>query len=101
MKPIRPIRSVAVAVFLILTVSEAYAQSLSPRQLKRFKRVRHILQPLDDKSNEEAQSELIIMNPVEGHLRLQEIMAGTYRDLVGEFQINTALGRRQIGRAHV
>ncbi|MCA9402484.1 MAG: hypothetical protein KC897_01770 [Candidatus Omnitrophica bacterium] len=95
MKPISSLMAIALYLFVSAGPSQAEYE-LSPRQLQRFDRVRHILQPLDDKNREEARFELIGMKPVEGHLRLQEIMAGTYQDLVGEFQINTALGRRQL-----
>ncbi len=71
-------------------------QQLSPRQIQRFQRVRAILQPVDGREQAEALAALTAMRPLEGHLRIQEIIAGTYSDLTSEFEIRTASGRRQL-----
>lgn len=96
MKHFHIIPAAILSMLLTFPVTASAAESLSPRQLKRFDQIRRFLEPLDGKDRDEALSELAGMRPLEGHLRLQEIMAGTCQELIAEFQINTASGRRNL-----
>lgn len=93
-----PLIRLALPVVLVcfLTGPAPAEPGLSEKQLKRFSGVRAVLQPLDGKEEDEALAELTAVRPVEGHLRLQEIIAGTYQELTKEFEVNTASGRRQL-----